>query len=259
MGSLAELRAAGASWVHRLDPRTKIAFVVGSFAVLLPADHLVSVVGYLVMAHVLLWQARIPGERIIRVWRQLLPVTLLILILWPLFNPIGRPVLLDWWRIRITVPGVIEGLVAAIRMNGLAFAVSVLLLTTDQTAFVQGLVHLKMPFEWGLALAIGLRYLPLLHGTYGTIVDAQRARGWTPKRDRLLRRVRAYGPTLVALVVYALRLADNLTLALAARGFQPGRPRSVRRPLRLGRADRVCLVGVAVLTVGLVALEIVWW
>jgi energy-coupling factor transporter transmembrane protein EcfT len=94
---------------------------------------------------------------------------------------------------------------------------------------------------------------------YGTITDAQRVRGWTPEAESLLQRLRAYGPTLVALVIGALRLTDNLTFALAARGFRPGQARTTRRPLRLRRIDHVCLAALGLLTLGLMVLEVRWY
>jgi energy-coupling factor transport system permease protein len=247
-----DLYVSRQSWLHQLDPRTKMTFVAVSFFLLLLADHLAFMLGYMVLVHLLLWGARIPGDRIRWLWRQMWPVSLLILLLWPLSNPDGSPVLLEWWRIRVTLPGVSQGLLAALRVNALAFAVFVLLLTTDQARLVQGLVRFGLPFEWGLTLGIGLRYLPLLYGAYGAISDAQRARGWTPERAGLARRLRAYVPTLVALVISALRLTDTLTLALAARGFRPGHPRTTRRPLRLRRDDWACLAGLALLSVAAV-------
>ncbi len=255
MGPGFDLYTAGTSWLHRLDPRTKMTFVGASFVLLLLTGQIILVLAYLVVVHAVLRRAGIPWRRIGWLWARMWPLTLLILILWPLSNPGGEPVLVQWWWIRITLPGIGQGLLAGLRVNGLAFAVYVLLLTTDQSGLVQGLVGIGLPFEWGLALAIGLRYLPLLLGMYGTITDAQRARGWTPEEEGLVRRARAYGPTLVALVIGALRLTDGLTLALAARGFRPGQPRTTRRPLQLRWADRVCLAGIGVLTLALVAAE----
>jgi energy-coupling factor transport system permease protein len=256
MSSHFDLYVSRRSWLHQLDPRTKMTFVGVSFVLLLLADRLVPLLGYLVFVHLLLWGARIPGDRIRWLWRQMWPVSLLILLLWPLSKPTGSPVLLDFWWMRITVPGVRQGLTAALRVNALAFAVFVLLLTTDQVQLVQGLVKLGFPFEWGLTLAIGLRYLPLLYGTYGTISDAQRARGWTPESAGLARRLKAYVPTLVALVISALRLTDTLTLALAARGFRPGYPRTTHLPLRLRGVDWTCLAGLGLLMVGVTAWQL---
>jgi energy-coupling factor transport system permease protein len=200
--------------------------------------------------HLLLWRADIPADRIRWLWRQMLPVTLLVLLLWPLFYPAGEPVLWSFWRVRITLPSLLQGLVAALRVDALAFAVFVLLVSTGQAQLVQGLTRLGVPFEWGLTLSIALRYLPLLYGVYGTITDAQRARGWTVERGSVIVRVRAYVPTLVALIIAALRLSDTLTLALAARGFRPGYPRSSYRSLQLGGTDRACLAGMGLILVG---------
>ena len=165
-----------------------------------------------------------------------------------------KPVLWAFWRVRITLPSLLQGLTAALRADALAFAVFVLLVSTGQAQLVQGLVRLGIPFEWGLALAIALRYLPLLYGVYGTITDAQQARGWTAERGSLIVRLRAYVPTLVALVIAALRLSDTLTLALAARGFRPGYPRTTYRPLHLGQADWGCLMGLGLILASLIGL-----
>jgi len=244
------------SWLHQLDPRTKLAFVGVSFALLLLNTHLALLAGYLVVVHLLLWRASIPWDRIRWLWRQMWPVTLLILLLWPLFYPTGQPVLWAFWRVRITLPSLLQGLASALRVDALAFAVFVLLVSTDQARLVQGLVRMGMPFEWGLTLVIALRYLPLLYGVYGTITDAQRARGWTAERGSLLARLRAYVPTLVALIIAALRLSDTLTLALAARGFRPGYPRTTYRSLRLGRADWGCLAGLGLVCAGAIGLRL---
>jgi energy-coupling factor transport system permease protein len=244
------------TWLHRLDPRTKLAFVGVSFLLLLTTDHLPFLAGYLAAVHVLLRTASIPSERIRWLWRQMWPLTLLILLLWPLFYPSGQPLLWSFWRVRITLPSLLQGLAAALRIDGLAFAVLVLLVSTDQTHLVQGLVRLGIPFEWGLTLAIALRYLPLLYSVYGTITDAQRSRGWAPERGPLLSRLRAYVPTLVALVIAALRLSDTLTLALAARGFRPGHPRTTYRALRLELVDWLVLAGLAATLFGAAGVEL---
>jgi energy-coupling factor transport system permease protein len=242
-----DLYVARRSWLHQLDPRTKLAFVGVSFVLLLLNSHLALSVVYLVVVHFLLWRASIPWDRIRWLWRQMWPVTLLILLLRPLFYPTGQPVLWAFWRVKITLPSLLQGLAAALRVDALAFAVFVLLVSTGQAQLVQALVRLGIPFEWGLALAIALRYLPLLYALYGTITDAQRARGWTAERGSLLARLRAYVPTLVALIIAALRLSDTLTLALAARGFRPGYPRTAYRSLHLGRTDWWCLAGLGVM------------
>jgi energy-coupling factor transport system permease protein len=126
-------------------------------------------------------------------------------------------------------------------VDALAFAFLVLLFSTDQARLVRGLVKLGLPYEWGLTLAIALRYLPTLYGIYTTVSEAQQARGWVIGEGRFVQRIKSYLPILVAIIVTSLRLADNLSLALAARGFQSGDKRTHLRELKLGPADKVCL------------------
>jgi len=242
--------------LHRLDPRTKLTFVVVSFTLCFLSSQVIPLAGYLAGVHLLLWAAAIPSDRIRWLWRQMAPVTVLIVVLWPLFYPAGQPLLWSVWRIRITLPSLMQGLAAALRVDALAFGVFVLLVSTDQARLVQGLVRLGMPFDWGLMLAIALRYLPLLYGVYGTITDAQRSRGWTAEQGPLLARLRAYVPTLVALIIAALRLSDSLTLALAARGFRPGHPRTTRHVLHLSGVDRWCLAGLGLILAGAIGLRL---
>jgi energy-coupling factor transport system permease protein len=229
------------SWLHRLDPRTKLAFVILSSVLLLSFSSPFISAAFLLGIHAILWSGKVPASRLRWAWQRMWPITALILVLWPVFYPQGDKVLWQVWRIRITTQGLLQGLGTALRIDALAFAFLVLLFSTDQTRLVRGLVKLGLPYEWGLTLAIALRYLPTLYGIYATVSEAQQARGWIIGEGNFTRRLKSYLPILVAVIVTALRLADNLSLALAARGFQSGAKRTHLRELKLGPADKVCL------------------
>jgi len=229
------------SWLHRLDPRTKLAFVVASSVLLLSFSSPFVSAAFLLGIHAMLWSGKVPASRLRWAWQRMWPITVLILLLWPIFYPQGNEVLWQVWRIRITTQGLWQGLSTALRVDALAFAFLVLLFSTNQARLVRGLVKLGLPYEWGLTLAIALRYLPTLYGIYTAVSEAQQARGWVIGEGGFVRRIKSYLPILVAVIVTALRLADNLSLALAARGFQPGAKRTHLRELELSPADKVCL------------------
>jgi energy-coupling factor transport system permease protein len=237
------------SWLHRLDPRTKLAFVIFSSILLLSFSHPFASAAFLLGIHGILWSGKVPAKRLRWAWQRMWPITLLILFLWPIFYPQGNEVLLQVWRIKITTQGLVQGINTALRVDALAFAFLVLLFSTDQARLVRGLVELGLPYEWGLILAIALRYLPTLYGIYATVSEAQQARGWVIGEGSFIQRIKSYLPILVAVIVTALRLADNLSMALAARGFQPGAKRTYLRELELGLEDKVCLPLLALLLV----------
>jgi energy-coupling factor transport system permease protein len=153
-------------------------------------------------------------------WKRMLPLTIMILILQPFFaSPAEGQIIWQWGPLRWTVEGVLMGVVFALRVNGMAFAAAGLLFTTEPTQLVRGLVKLGLPYEWGLTVSLAIRYLPTTYGLYQSIYQSQQARGWDPGRGNILQRARNYLPMLVAVMIAALRMADNLGMALAARGF----------------------------------------
>jgi energy-coupling factor transport system permease protein len=107
--------------------------------------------------------------------------------------------------------------VAAIVSVGAVFA-----LTTDATALVDALVQLagvSPRFAYGALAAY--QAVPRLADDLVTIRHARRLRGLPEWRPRIL----------VALLVRAIRHADELAIAMDARGFGSG-PRTTYRPVR---------------------------
>ncbi|HID87244.1 MAG TPA: energy-coupling factor transporter transmembrane protein EcfT [Anaerolineae bacterium] len=245
MSSSFDLYVARRSWLHDLDPRTKLAFMLLSLIFLLSVGNLLIMIGFLVASHLILLSAHIPWSRIRWIWERMLPLTVLILILWPLFYQEGGEVLLELWRVRVTAFSLVEGAAMALRVDALAFACFILLLSTSQSELVRGLVKGGLPFSWGLTLAIALRYLPTLYGIYTTVSEAQQARGWAIGRGDLVKRLRSYMPVLVAVIITALRMTDNLSMALAARAFGARRDRTYLKEVRFRTVDGVLLAGMA--------------
>ena len=236
------------SWLHRLDPRVKLLFVAEMTILLLVRPSFPFILGVLAACHLLLASARIPWPRIAAIWRLMLPLTLLVPLLWLPLDPQGTPVLLQFWRLRVTLPALLRGLLMAARLDALAFVFFVWLLTTEQRAIVQGFVRLGLPYEWGLTLSLALRYLPTLHSIYLQIVDAQRARGLDLGEGSLFARARNRLPILVPLLVTALRSSENVGRALEARALGlTGVRRTSLHELQLRRGDVLCLVALLLL------------
>jgi len=245
----------GDSWLHRLDPRAKLwAVLLAGLAGLL-FRHLAVLAALLLVVHLGLMAARIPAGRIRWLWARLAPLLLLILILQPLFAPGPGPDLLRLGPLRLTVAGILEGVSFALRAAALTFLAALLLLTTDPSRLVQGVVKLGVPYAWGLTVGLSIRYLPTTYGRLVTGREAQQARGWVLERGNLLRRARAYVPILVATIIAALRLSDNLGLALAARGLGYPARRTTMVDLAFGARDWAAVILSGLAFAGLMALR----
>ena len=247
-----DLYVPGRSLLHRLDPRAKLLLAAELSLILFLLPRLEVVLGILALTQVLLLTARIPWSRLVMVWRSMLPLVLLVFVLWVLLQPGSDQTLFQAWRVRITMGGINLAAMMALRLIALAFTIFLWLFTTDQNAMVRGFVGLGLPYEWGLVLALALRYLPVFAGLYAQISDAQRARGLDLEKGNFLQRLQARQPILIAVIISALRTGQALGWALEARALgaalPPGVHRTTWRPLRFSRED--WLVVVLLLVVG---------
>ena len=243
------------SCLHRLDPRTKLWIVLLACTTALIYKHVVVLASLLILAHLALSSARIPADRIRWLWTRLAPLLIMILILQPLFSPGPGPGLLRLGPLRLTVSGILEGVSFALRAAALAFLAATLLLTTDPTQLVRSLVKLGLPYPWGLTVGLSIRYLPTTYGLFVTISEAQQARGWIINQGNLIQRARSYLPILVATIIAALRLSDNLGLALAARGLNYPAQRTVLRDIHFRPIDWLAVVLAILVFGGLVTLR----
>jgi len=242
MTGFVDLFTESNSALHRMDPRVKIASVI--FLSLLAL--IISELGYLlVLAGVmvlLLLIGRASFSKTMFAFSYVSRVMLLIVVLWPIFDPSGTPVLLEFGPIKITGPGILAGLATAVRVFCLAAVWYVLMFTTSQRDLVRALVKLGLRFDYGLSLAISLRFLPTFGATVESIKDAQRARGLELDRGGVAKRARNYLAVLVPTTITALKTADTLALALQSRAYGARADRTYLRELSMRAIDYVALV-----------------
>lgn len=230
------------SWLHRLDPRAKLWIVALAGAAALLFQQIAVLAVLLVLAHLALLSAQVPAGRLRWLWARLAPLLIVILILQPLFAPGPGQALLRLGPVRLTAGGILVGLSFALRAAVLTFLSAALLLTTRPADLVLALVALGLPYAWGLTLGLSMRYLSTISRLFLTVREAQQARGLILNRGSFLQRARAYVPILVATIISALRLGDNLGLALAARGLGYPAYRTALHGLHFGAGDWLVVV-----------------
>lgn len=237
-----------ASWLHTRDPRAKILFVLLVTVYAIAEQRPWPLLGLLVGLHGLArWGARAPWRVLGGVWHSLLPVIVLILVVGGWHPGTGGwitigPLTLDatsWLRA--------VGIVA--RVVSLALVYAFLLWTTEPGLLEEGLVRLGVPFPAALMVTMALQYVATFAGTFREVLDAQQSRGLVIPRHNPLKALRAYLPVAVPVIVIALRTADQLALALQARGFGGTTRRVSRRKLCWALHDTL-LVGGGLLLLG---------
>lgn len=218
MSTTFDVYVPGRSWLHRLDPRVKIAYVTLVTVLLLLWFNLPLFVLLLLLTHIALLGAGIPWRRLSTLWRALLPFLILVAVLWPVFAHEGTIQLVHLGPLRITGEGVIGGLSTATRFAAISFSFIIWLATTDQRALVRSFVRLGMPYKLGMSLTIGLRFIPTFAALFQSVSEAQQSRALALE-GRGLQRARAMIPILIASLVTTLRMSEQLGWTLEARAF----------------------------------------
>ncbi len=256
MSATFDIYEPGSSWLHRVDPRVKIAFVAFTTVLLLIWFNLPLFVLLLILTHVALLQAGVGWNRLGAIWRALIPFLVLIFILWPIFARQGTPVLIHWGPLLITGQSIIGGAATAARFAAISFTFIVWLATTDQRALVRSFVRLGLPYSLGMSLTIGLRFIPTFAALFQSVSEAQQSRGLVLE-GRGIGRARAMIPILVASLVTALRMSEQLSWTLEARAFGAPVKRTTLHDLEMHSFDWAIFV---TLLVGFVLLlAVTFW
>lgn len=250
-----DLYQRGDSYLYRLDPRTKVIAVLAvfGFSVLFTNPFFLAPVFGIVMLALIL--GRVPYQRVLVLLRSLAVLVLISLLLWPVIYQHGR-VLGSVGPFRVTEGGVLYGIGMSFRILDMVIVPIALFLTTPQPDFVAALRKLGLPYKATFALSTALRFLPTIVGIGESIVEAQRARGLEPNSGGPIRRLKSYARILGPLVITAIRIAQQLSLAVEARAFSIDRQRTYLRALAYRPLDVAILLGLGLLGVAAVLMRV---
>ena len=205
------------SVIHRLDPRTKLAgtlvFILSLFLFRSYAAYLVATV----FLACVIRASKVPFRFMVRGMKAIV-VLLMITVLFNMFLTPGEP-LVKLWKLTITREGLELAIFMAIRLSYLIIGSSVMTLTTTPNQLTDGLEK-------------GLR--PLM------------ARGADFESGGVVQKAKSMVPLLVPLFISAFRRANDLAMAMEARGYHGGEGRTKMRPLQYQKRDRIAYLTLVV-------------
>src|SRR5208282_1654797 len=139
-------------------------------------------------------------------------------IVWMFFYRQGPP-LINLPIIHISRVSLMFGFGRGIKLAELLAASVLFLSTTRVEEFTVGLAKLGVSYRVGFAISLAFRLVPLFIDSAMTIIDAQKLRGYDFEQGRLFERIKRYVTVVIPVFMAALRRANNMAMALEARGF----------------------------------------
>ena len=217
------------SFIHRLDPRAKLFSLLFIISAVFPAENIFELGIWTAFLIALVYASKISWVLLLRSAR---PVMFLVIFTFA-FNIIAG-----------TFTGTLsDALINALFMSSrllvlMLFAV-MLPLTTAALELADGLDALLKPLERfkfpvhesSMMIAMALRFIPLLIQETDKIIRAQVSRGARLDQGNIFKRAMAFIPVLIPLFIIIFRRADEIAIAMEARGYNGGEGRTRRKPL----------------------------
>ncbi|WP_369903401.1 energy-coupling factor transporter transmembrane protein EcfT [Bacillus manliponensis] len=250
----------GQSIIHKLDPRTKLLIVFLYVFVVFLANNAISYGILFLYALIALFLAKVPIRYVISGLKPVLWIFLFTFFL-HIFTTKEGEVLLELGWFSIYEKGLQQGIYISVRFLVIIFMTTLLTLTTTPIEITDGmetLLHplksIKVPVhEIALMMSISLRFIPTLMEETSKIMKAQASRGIDFAGGPLKERVKAIISLLVPLFISAFKRAEDLAIAMEARGYQSGEGRTKFRQLQWKMLDTLTII-----SLGCLACILIW-
>lgn len=218
----------GDSFLHRLDPRTKLAFLIVYIVCVFLADTILQCALVLLALTALIIISKVPLSFMFKGFRTIIIVLLIV----------------DVLNILLLDDGLRISILLTLRMLEVVLASNLLTLTTRPSEIADGLEN---GFRWlrktripvhdlATMVAIAFRFVPLLTQEARDLMDAQSMRGADFDQKNIIKKAKALGPLAVTVFASAFRRADELSLAMDSRLYGMTE-NNVNRKLKYTRED----------------------
>jgi energy-coupling factor transport system permease protein len=207
----------GETLIHRLDPRTKIAwclltlaFSVYFLTIEAQIILLITIASYLAAAKSI---RRFAGA----LWSILLLVALIA-------------------ALNYLYMGLYYTIATSLRLVNILTAFSAFSLTTHPDDLSAAFIKLRLPYSFAYMLVASARYAVVISREFSNIIDAYKARG-IEFEGLFLRKVRKYTMILVPLIMCTIRRSFRLAEAMEARAFSLKCKKTYYRELSFKKTD----------------------
>lgn len=224
------------TFIHRLDPRTKLLVFLIIFIAVLQFENPLWLLPCVALVFLQLVIAKAwPNLRRIRF--VLLVLTISSLVIWNFFANGVTPL---FWIIEV------ESLQYSISRTLLMLTIitmgMIMVSTTRNEELVMGMIRLGLPYRVGFAISTSLRLVPTIAANTLIISQAQRSRGLNLESGNFIERIRKFIPLLIPVFISTIRSTNIFGMALESRGFGAREDRTTYLEIKMGKADYAVLL-----------------
>jgi energy-coupling factor transport system permease protein len=245
----------GTSWLHRMSPVPKLAWMTAGVVISLVTYDLVPLL-FITTAAVVAAASAGVGGALARTLLAFGPLAASILVIQALAPTSCLPActtVASVGPLTFYEEGIIHGMSLVARLLAMEVVAFTVLLTTHPSDLFAGLEMLRVPRSICFAASMTLQLVPILEREFALVLGAQRARGLRSSGPSAL------GRAIVPVVVAAVERVQQLSISLEARGFGGTIPRTSYREVVFRPADGVLALAGVVVGIAGAAAGLAWW
>ena len=235
----------GNSFIHRLDPRTKLISLIILIVTIFTADDSLSlslVAGFLLL---ILNSSPFSIPFLLRGVKLFFWLFLFTSVFHVFFTPGDSINPFPLMGVDVTSQGLSRGLIVFLQLFMVIIMANIFTLTTEPMDLARGIEKILAPLkpfgvrvdEISLMISLVIRFIPILKMEAGRIIDAQRGRGVDFSQMPAMQKLRNLFAVMGPLFTNLFSRSDALVLAMASRGFGQGKKRGMLRQLTIKRID----------------------
>lgn len=239
----------GNSVIHRLDATVKIILLILLLAAVIATDTLI---GYIILITFTAFAAiisRIGFRAATGNIGKLLWFFILIFLMNLLFYENENP-WLKFWIFTPSYDGLMQGIKVVVRVAVLLILCNILNVSTPPVLITNAIENIIFPLrlirvptkQIALILSVAVQFIPTLSEEADMIRKAQTARGAKFDSRRLKDKASAVIPMVVPIFISAFRRADELSLAMEARGYRISMNNGKPESIHLGAGEIISLI-----------------
>lgn len=233
------------SFLHRLDPRPKVVFVLAMLVYIVSFEQPMYMLSALVFIICLVYA--LGGISPLLYWRVLallVPLMISVTVIQGFtFHPEGTAYLFEVGPLRFSELGAVRGLSVGARLATMAVSFIMISMTTTPNDIGLALYHSGVPYRFAYLATMGLRFLPLMQEDFQTLQDARAARGdHNVGSKNPVRRMLSLPKSLFPLAATSMRESSQMAVALELRGYGNAEDRTTVDDLSLRPVDYAVVV-----------------
>ncbi len=214
-----EFFSHGHSYLHRADPRAKVAAAFALALCIAPLSHLYTAAAALMLSVSLVIMAHLP---VAAVMRRLALINIFTLFLW-LTLPFTTPpmqtsdILATFGPLTMSIQGIHTAALITLKSNAIILALMALAATSGITEIGHAMASIGVPQKFAMLLLFTWRYLHVIADEYARLLRAATMRGFVPTSSR--RTYATYANLIAMVLVRSYDRSTRVQQAMALRGF----------------------------------------